>query len=54
VFKKGIKSPDINVKKDKAILPIGSPEQRSFARKMGSSHSLKTPPKKIRKRMYVK
>jgi hypothetical protein len=29
-----------------AIHPIGSPEQRSLARKMGSSYSPKTPPKK--------
>jgi hypothetical protein len=43
---KKIESREINVKKKEAIHPIGSPEQRSLARKMGSSYSPKTPPKK--------
>jgi hypothetical protein len=41
-----IKSPNILASKDISIHPIGSPEQRSLARKMGSNYSPKTPPKK--------
>jgi hypothetical protein len=41
-----IKSREINDKKKEAMHRIGSPEQRSLARKMGSSYSPKTPPKR--------
>jgi hypothetical protein len=41
-----IKSPKISGSKDISIHQIGSPEQRSLARKMGSNYSPKTPPKK--------
>jgi hypothetical protein len=39
------KSPNISVTKNISIHRIGSPEQRSLARKMGSDYSPKTPPK---------
>jgi hypothetical protein len=43
-LKKKKKSPNISVTKKITIHPIGSPAQRSLARKMGSDYSPKTPP----------